>query len=1276
MRTRFTWVILLLAVTLAPAHGALGTPALFWYSDPVKPGEIALLQGDQISDQCRVDFLRLGDGDAGAAQAPPAGPGGTGVSPVQIAPLQASITSVKFEIPPKLKEGIYATRLTSANGSTGWVYLNSPNIWWQQGDWGAEASPGGWLRVFGRCLSFGDKAKLVLRAPGKAPVSLKLTRQECWSLSADLPANLPAAEYEVWVHNGYSGAAGWRSAGTTRVAAHEPFWKTDRFDITAYGAIPDDERDDTVALRQALAAAAANGGGIVYVPRGRFTLTGGLSLPKHVLLQGAGENLALLEWQDMAQPPDALIAGLDNFSVQDLSLYAINHRVGISAADAAHGGGQGNLWLRHVRMRLNRSLNVPADVAAQRQTTAAGPALQVGGANLQITDCDIYGDGEGLFLDAGPNSVVARNQVYTPSGGWSYGGGAPNLIFEDNYFFGATVNEGGDHEYCARNRVQHEYRGYREMMVTDTGGGTYVGKVASCSGTQVVLADKIDWHNRHGFTILSGTGTGQWRRIEKVEGQILTLDRPLDVPPDENSVVAVTSLLCQVLWVDNDTQDGADAVCLYGVAYDCVVAGNTCARSTGYEVLGFNYNGPAPCLYVQVLNNEITQGSGMKGPGSGDGFTWLRVRSGDTAQVPGTTFGYKGPMVRGTVVRGNVLRSNGNIAIVGSPADTVIDHNTVREAQVGISVSGGATGVLLWRNQLEGLDRPVTPAVNQAFAHPADLALAGMNTAERYLPQAPPAGWPEIRRRLVALQSEDPAGTQTVMGVQACLSDAGKALSALPGPLPANLVRSLFSLETNSNPWAMAGYIDANKGGDQYLDLYLLSAAWAPPLEVTAQLAAPDTWRITAPPPLALKPGASAVRLRVGMNIPLRTWGVYRVPLTYTFKGAGWQLQATDSFTFGTGPIKDWAVVGPFRNETKSALDRAVHPPERSQDLSAEYDTPAGKLKWQTVTSPDGAMKLKDLLGDGTRQVAYAVGVIRAAREIPVSLSATNGASGLAVFVNRQLALETQRGGEKRGPVTLAAGDNVVFVIISSLGAEWSFSVRVDPLVPVGPGELTVVPAAELSDVPALQPAATPVPRGAGLPFAQGQDWRLVFADDFSWPRTGLDWDFVEGTWVPQPGVIRAVDGMATMAYHGRVLPPARVEYDLRPLQGNYRRVMGVGFTPAGEAGGRCLWGATKGAGYFLTFGWHDDKANQVWRQEKSVLVSHDPPFPVDNKWQHVIVQFIPPKMEMYVDGKLALEYTDPNWLPDLDTISFYDWPTPAEITNVRIYSAAAGEEK
>ncbi len=68
---------------------------------------------------------------------------------------------------------------------------------------------------------------------------------------------------------------------------HRPA-KTDLFVVTAapYGAQADGVTDDTAAFQAALAAAAANGGGTVWVPAGSYRLDGTLTVPGGVELRG------------------------------------------------------------------------------------------------------------------------------------------------------------------------------------------------------------------------------------------------------------------------------------------------------------------------------------------------------------------------------------------------------------------------------------------------------------------------------------------------------------------------------------------------------------------------------------------------------------------------------------------------------------------------------------------------------------------------------------------------------------------------------------------------------------------------------------------------------------------------------------------------------------------------------------------------------------------------------------------------------------------------------
>ncbi len=138
VRLAFAWM---LAFATSPVFGA---PQVFWGSDPVQPGEAAMLIGDGFGDSPVIDVMRLGD-DSATDSAALESAGADRRVPI----LQASDQSVKFVVPEDYEEGVYRVRITSDKGATGW-FLNKPTVYWAQGDQGRQASPGGWIRVFGR----------------------------------------------------------------------------------------------------------------------------------------------------------------------------------------------------------------------------------------------------------------------------------------------------------------------------------------------------------------------------------------------------------------------------------------------------------------------------------------------------------------------------------------------------------------------------------------------------------------------------------------------------------------------------------------------------------------------------------------------------------------------------------------------------------------------------------------------------------------------------------------------------------------------------------------------------------------------------------------------------------------------------------------------------------------------------------------------------------------------------------------------------------------------
>ncbi len=73
-------------------------------------------------------------------------------------------------------------------------------------------------------------------------------------------------------------------AGDTASAA--PAAKTAEWNVLDFGAVPDGTTDNTEAFQNALRAAAAAKGGVVFAPTGRYSFAGSLEVPKDVTLRG------------------------------------------------------------------------------------------------------------------------------------------------------------------------------------------------------------------------------------------------------------------------------------------------------------------------------------------------------------------------------------------------------------------------------------------------------------------------------------------------------------------------------------------------------------------------------------------------------------------------------------------------------------------------------------------------------------------------------------------------------------------------------------------------------------------------------------------------------------------------------------------------------------------------------------------------------------------------------------------------------------------------------
>jgi hypothetical protein len=677
------------------------SPLTFWVSQPVKPGQAVMLRGAGYGPDAAVLAARLADGEPGsplqavAPQAPTR----------KIKPLQATDSVLQFVIPENTPEGVYACAIR-ANGQTGPVSLvNAPDVWFIQGDCGDTASPGGWIGVFGTCISIpsGQAARLALVAGGKVArtVIARPAGGTRYGQYFDVPAEMPTGIYTLYAHNGHGGPAAWtRYSGyanepiLTFTIAPRQAWPTTVFEVAHEDGATDDEK-----MAGAIARAEASGGGIITLPAGTFKLARTLALPHRTLLRGAGIEKSVLQW--ITDPTDAngrpapLVRGAEvssqagggrgSFSLEDLSLLAaptmgacIVERT--AASEPAH--------FRRVRLQAPR----------QKNEQEGRPAIQLSYTrNLEISGCDIdgftciavdYASGSYLCITENRlrwrgatlmlhrdhhNIIVEKNHLimagtFTGNGYTRAQNPNPGLWFDS--FDSSNVRD----LYYASNTSAREEAEPPDPCIGitfDGNNGAYWGRVLAVDGTHMTLAAPTRDGDRYGHPpcqpgafvrIVAGRGMGQWRYLasrKTIRVTEIEVDRPWDIQPDANSWLAISNFQGRTLFIGNDFGNEPCLQTYFG-SNDIIWAENQIGVEGTHTTMpvwvGAIAGGMESGWNYQVLDNRITR--------LGADMTTIIASFGPTPA------GYPGPITCGHVYRNNRASDPGVPFVIHVPSRT------------------------------------------------------------------------------------------------------------------------------------------------------------------------------------------------------------------------------------------------------------------------------------------------------------------------------------------------------------------------------------------------------------------------------------------------------------------------------------------------------------------------------------------------------------------------------------------------------------------------------
>jgi hypothetical protein len=677
---------------------AYAESAVFWVSGPVRPGEIVLVTGyfpepQQIA--LRVANIEHAAGDWHSV---------TSARGIRVSPLRITMSSIMFVLPDLRGDGVYGFRLDQPHEAPVYARVNLPEVWWTLTESpGANleipgrvsvdtASAGARLRIFGRCLTFGQAAGNVhLTSPSGKFIDLKSTNEGSYELTAMLPQNLAPGSYALEVRPPTGGSA---VASTPRViqidAADETHLPT--LDLADFGANGDSHFDNSPAFESALMKASALGGAVLKVPKGNYVLSQPLEIPPNVYIAGKSPSQTALYFPDIAVAPPAWIHGEHDFGLADLAIFCGNQNAVISSNMSGKPETSGHIRLRNLFIRGSSFRGHPTPELAARRLTdlikSAGhgyETIRVSGPDLILEDSDILGVCRPLYIYRAHGAIVRRNQVHTGIVGWYNYDVSDGVVIERNTIRGeGSLANGGSYStwgepkrsrniYTANNAYA-DLIGYdREAFTSDGGGGAYFGPVVQSRGQTLTLEGaplwgKIDWTGAL-VAIVDGHGVGQWSTVKSWSGQQVDLSIAFGIAPDATSRITIVPAHLHYIFYRNHFQNAGVAIQFYGTAVEHIVSENDESNAGGFYATALRYaDGVAPQLNVQLLDNKVGGGPNYPaGPSS------IRVQSLSPSAVIGM------------VIRNNELQGTSTLQVRSQPG-------------------GGVIGLLLDRNRISDIE--------------------------------------------------------------------------------------------------------------------------------------------------------------------------------------------------------------------------------------------------------------------------------------------------------------------------------------------------------------------------------------------------------------------------------------------------------------------------------------------------------------------------------------------------------------------------------------------
>ncbi len=744
-------------------------PVVYYTSNTyMKPGDVAILYGENLGNTvAKAEIVRLSDAqdlpnlnvgyilqdsyynkatEAEYTRALNAGAFfGSGSRELQL--VQKSENTLKFLIPEDFSDGVYAVKLTPRDSASTvtYAYINAPVIDSVLGDDGDHMTAGGYVKISGKNLVINFTGDEVITDPAAIAamgIKVQLKNQagevftlpvievdSIYALTAQVPENLPNGNYEISVYNGYGGQSAWAVPQPAKVdVSVRSTWKTDVFDVTDFGADPAAEGNDTPGFVKALAAVAENGGGVVYVPHGLYSLVHTIVIPENVRFVGDGVGKSSIMFSpyhyEFGELPKAQVSFTKNVEIADVAFYAGRAGTMLYSEDPARS----NIYIHDIYIQTSaiagpatagqggqpllnwqEVYNLAVEEAKTKTEISAISFKEGNGQNLQIKNCELTVSSIVLTGGNWDYADISNNTFHS-----SLTGGVSGELNQSVYAHNDTSHNGhhviGRGLYFAHNSLQKSLLNNREMYTTDGtmwyGEDNRNGIVQKVDDTHYKIAtgQKFSRNYWKGFLlyVLQGSGACQVRLVTESYDDILVIETPFVVEPNRNSRVGLHFNRINTIYYNNINQEGGNFG-TYGTMVGAVFDSNTHRRAEGQSIWAY---GDSPNWYLTIKDAHYydgiffhTSGEGGSTDDSSD-YAYLKIQASGFANTN-----------TAMMIKGCKFEDGARLQIMApqglSMRDLILDNNTFTDAQTAVSFAGGTTNIVdtvVYRNTFQNVD--------------------------------------------------------------------------------------------------------------------------------------------------------------------------------------------------------------------------------------------------------------------------------------------------------------------------------------------------------------------------------------------------------------------------------------------------------------------------------------------------------------------------------------------------------------------------------------------